>query len=68
MERDIGDLSDRLAKGDVDVVQQWLHDNLHRHGSRYPTDELIEIATGEPFTADYFVTYVTDKYERLYDC
>jgi carboxypeptidase Taq len=68
MERDIGDLSDRLAKGDVDVVQQWLHDNLHRHGSRYPTDELIETATGEPFTADYFLTYVTDKYERLYDC
>jgi len=68
MEQDIGDLNDRVRKGDVDVVRRWLHDNIHQRGSQYPTDELIEIATGEPFTADYFLEYVTEKYERLYEC
>lgn len=29
-------------------------------------DELIERATGEPLTADYFVRYVEEKFTSLY--
>ena len=41
-------------------------EHVHRHGCRYPTDELIEVATGEPLTADYFIDYATEKFESLY--
>jgi carboxypeptidase Taq len=42
-------------------------EHVHRHGQRYETPELIEVATGEPLTADYFLEYVREKFEDLYD-
>jgi len=45
----------------------WLTENVHRHGCRYRTDELIERATGEPLTADYFLEYAEAKFGELYD-
>jgi len=37
-----------LAKGEYTALLAWLRDRIHRHGLRYPPDELIQRATGEP--------------------
>jgi len=58
---------DRLVRdGEFDPIAGWLRENVHRHGQRYPTDELIERATGEAFTADHFVAYADGKFRSLY--
>lgn len=44
-----------------------MEENVHRYGQRYTTPELIEVATGEPFTAEYFHEYVDAKFVDLYD-
>ncbi|WP_018256627.1 carboxypeptidase M32 [Halomicrobium katesii] len=67
-EDDIGDLDGQLRDGEFDDLHEWLTDNVHSHGTRYETDDLIEEATGEPFTADYFLEYAESKYRDLYDC
>jgi carboxypeptidase Taq len=41
-------------------------ERVHEPGRRYETPELIERATGEPLTADYFVEYVEEKFGELY--
>jgi carboxypeptidase Taq len=61
------DLSTHVRAGEFDPLREWLFEHVHQHGARYTTPELVELATGEPYTADYFVDYVTEKYERLYD-
>jgi carboxypeptidase Taq len=66
-EDDVDDLEATLREGEFDPLMDWLNDNVHRHGKRYETDDLVREATGEPYTADYFIDYVTEKYERLYD-
>ncbi|MFW6435289.1 MAG: carboxypeptidase M32, partial [Halovenus sp.] len=66
-EDDLGDLDGDIRAGEFDALQEWLRENVHRHGSRYTTDELVELATGESYTAEYFVDYVTEKYGQLYD-
>jgi carboxypeptidase Taq len=48
------------------TLREWLGEHVHRHGQRYPADELVEVATGEPLTADYFVDYATEKFGDLY--
>jgi carboxypeptidase Taq len=63
----IDDLDDDVAAGEFDALHEWLTEHVHRHGARYETNELVERATGEPFTADAFVDYVTEKYGALYD-
>jgi len=66
-EDDIGDLEGAIRDGEFDDLQAWLREHVHSHGARYKTDELVEQATGEPYTAEYFVTYATEKYSDLYD-
>ena len=66
-EDDLGDLDDRIEAGEFADLLGWLRENVHRHGKRYETDDLLEAATGESFTADYFLDYVEEKYGALYD-
>lgn len=66
-ESDIGDLDDKVRRGEFEPLHDWLTENVHSHGSRYTTDDLVEQATGEAYTADYFLDYATSKYGDLYD-
>ena len=61
------DVDALVSEGDFEPIHEWMTDRIHRHGQRYETPELVERATGEPPTADYFVDYVREKFERLYD-
>ncbi len=63
----IDDVDAAVADGEFDPLHEWLSANVHRHGSRYETNELVEHATGEPFTADAFIEYVESKYGALYN-
>ena len=68
LEADLGtSVKSLVADGRYEALREWMEANVHRHGKRYPTDELVEVATGEPLTADYFLDYVGEKYADLYD-
>jgi carboxypeptidase Taq len=67
LEDDVGPVAERVKQGDFDVIADWLEENVHQHGARYTTPELVEEATGEEYNADHFVDYVTEKYTELYD-
>jgi carboxypeptidase Taq len=64
---DVPDLEASIAAGEFDPLHDWLETNVQSPGQRYPTDELVERATGEPLNEDYFVDYVTEKFTDLYD-
>ncbi|MFB6111263.1 MAG: carboxypeptidase M32 [Halobacteriaceae archaeon] len=63
----IDELDDEVRNGEFGALREWLRQNIHEHGARYTTPELIELATGEEFTADYFLDHVESKYAALYD-
>jgi len=60
------DVDDLIRNGEFDPLRDWMTENVHRHGQRYPDEELIERATGEPLTAEYFLEYVDEKFADLY--
>jgi carboxypeptidase Taq len=65
--REIDGLESNVRTGEFGPLRQWLTDNVHRHGRRYTTDDLVREATGESFAADHFLEYVEDKFGALYD-
>jgi carboxypeptidase Taq len=65
--RDEIDLDEKTREGEFDPLRDWLRENVHQHGKRYETDELIERATGDELRASYFVDYAEEKYGKLYD-
>ncbi|WP_290816604.1 carboxypeptidase M32 [Halovivax sp.] len=61
------DVDGCIRDGEFAPLREWQAEHVHRHGQRYPTEELIEVATGEPLTAEYFLDYVDEKFADLYE-
>jgi carboxypeptidase Taq len=66
MARDLGDLDGLLREGRFAPILAWLVEHVHRHGSRFAPDELIERITGGPASAEPYLRYVRAKYGALY--
>ncbi|MFQ3295494.1 MAG: carboxypeptidase Taq [Natrialbaceae archaeon] len=66
MRQDLDDVDGLIREGEFEPIHEWMTENVHSHGKQYRTDELIEEATGEPLTADYFVEYAREKFTDLY--
>ncbi|WP_435196717.1 carboxypeptidase M32 [Natronomonas sp. EA1] len=63
---EIENLEGKIENGEFDALHAWLTEEVHSHGTRYTTDELIEHATGESFTAKHFIDYAEAKFGDLY--
>ena len=61
------DLDATIESGEFDPIADWLETEVHQHGCRYTTPELIEEATGEALSAQPFLDYATEKYSDLYE-
>lgn len=61
------DVETALESGDFSQIKTWLGEKIHAHGLRKTAPELIELATGEPFKAEYYTRYLKDKYSALYN-
>jgi carboxypeptidase Taq len=60
------DVEGCIRDREFDRLREWMTEHVHRHGQRYEADELIEVATGEPLTADHFLEYAEGKFGDLY--
>lgn len=52
----------RIARGDLSFVKEWLHNKVHRYGRQYDSNTLIKMATGKSFDASAYTTYLKTKY------
>ncbi|USZ69327.1 carboxypeptidase M32 [Halorussus salilacus] len=66
IEDELDDPRGLILAGEFEPIHDWLTENVHRHGQRYTTDELIRRATGEDLTADYFLDYAEEKFGEIY--
>jgi carboxypeptidase Taq len=66
MRKDL-DVEKCLENNDFKRVNDWLKNNVHRHGGVYKPSELLLSVTGETFNPQYYVDYLKEKYTRLFD-
>ncbi len=64
--RDIPDLADRIGRGDFATLLEWLRENIHRHGQRYRSDDLIQKITGKSMSTQPFMNYLHAKFSPIY--
>lgn len=65
-EKQHGPAAPAIRSGDCAPLRGWLRENVHRHGKRYKTNDLIERATGAPLTPKPFLAYANAKYGELW--
>ncbi len=66
LNKQMPDIAQRVAKGDLMSLNDWLKKNIHQYGSVYLPEELIKKVTGEELTAKYFIDYLNNKYSDIY--
>ncbi|GCF08911.1 carboxypeptidase M32 [Dictyobacter arantiisoli] len=66
LRRSFPDFDARLSSGDTSFVLNWLRENIHQYGGIYRPDDLIKQATGEVLNSQYFISYITEKFGKLY--
>jgi carboxypeptidase Taq len=64
--KDHPDWEKSVAAGELGFIKLWLYEKIYQHGRRYPTQELLQQATGQPFSADPYLHYLKKKYATLY--
>lgn len=55
-----------VESGKLGFIKLWLHNKIYQHGRRYPTQELLKLATGHPFSPDAYLNYLEEKYTSLF--
>lgn len=66
MRSEISDIDTRLAAGDTASILTWLREHMYTLGATYLPEDLLQRLTGEALNPQYFVNYLTEKYEQLY--
>ncbi|MEO7008851.1 MAG: carboxypeptidase M32, partial [Caldimonas sp.] len=56
------DIDERIARGDLDAVFDWLRTNIWLHGSRWTTDELATRASGSALDPAHFRRHLEARY------
>jgi carboxypeptidase Taq len=64
--KDIPDLDDKISKGDLRTLREWQREKIHKYGALYDPKELIVKVTGEQLNYKYFMSYIKDKFSKVY--
>lgn len=59
------DFDERVARGEMRFILDWMREHIHRPGKLYSASELIQRATGQPLDPGFFGRYVREKYVGL---
>lgn len=62
----LGNLDEMFARGEFEPLKQWLNTNIHQRGQQYSAAELVEVVTGNKFSAEPLVAHLKKKFGTLY--
>jgi carboxypeptidase Taq len=60
------DLDAQFEQGDFGQLSAWLRENLHRHGRKYTSKEMLERITGGPIDPGPYLRYLRAKLGEIY--
>ena len=64
---DLMPFEDYLREGNLTPIREFLRDNIHKYGATKNTNQILKDVTGEEFNPDYYIDYLKNKYEKLYE-
>lgn len=59
-------LVDDITNGRNHVVLNWLRQHIYQYGRYYSSGLLCRQATGETLNSQYFISYATEKFTKIY--
>lgn len=66
MKKTIPDLEEQIGRGDFLPMLSWLRENIHMHGAKFETQELIKKVTGSSIDPQPYLDYLNTKFREVY--
>lgn len=66
IQQDIPDLEEQIERGEFSALLGWLREKIHRHGSKYEPQELVQKVTGSKIDPQPYIRYLRNKYSDIY--
>lgn len=66
MRQDLGDLDERLRRGELLPIRDWLVEKVHRVGHLWEAEEIVQRATGQALSTGPLLRYLGERYGTLY--
>ena len=60
------DLPERIRRGDLTSLHDWLKHSIYRHGRVFTAAELVQRVTGAPIGVDALMDHLSRKYGEVY--
>jgi carboxypeptidase Taq len=60
------DTDSLIEKGDFAPIKEWLTEQIHQYGKAKKPLELLQDVTGEGLNPNHLVSYLTEKYSKIY--
>ncbi len=64
--RDIPDLASQIERGEFAALLGWLRMNLHQHGRKFTSNELLQRITSNGLNPAPYLKYLKAKYSEIY--
>lgn len=64
--KEMPDLPEQLARGQLLGLREWLRANIHTHGGKFTPAELVLLVTGGEISAAPYLAYLREKYSEIY--
>jgi carboxypeptidase Taq len=65
IERDLGSIEQIISQQKFGELVSWLDTHIYRYGKKLTPEKLVQKATGEDLSANYFLSYLKEKYEKI---
>jgi carboxypeptidase Taq len=66
MAKDVPNQDELMTQGNITPIREWLIENVHQHGKKYLSEELIKQVTGGSIDTGPYLAYLQSKYGELY--
>jgi carboxypeptidase Taq len=66
LQKDIPELSAQIRRGEFGDLLAWLREKIHRHGSKFEPQELVQRVTGSKINPDPYLRYLKTKFGEIY--
>jgi carboxypeptidase Taq len=63
---ELPDLDTQFEQGEFGELGKWLRENLHRHGRKYTSREMLERIVGGPMDPAPYLRYLREKLGEIY--
>lgn len=61
------DFDGLLKLGKLSSIRDYLRDHIHKFGKLKTSRQILKDTTGEDFTPNYYIQYLKEKYQALYE-